>query len=275
MNRALILVHSPKRPVLRLRHSRRLALGPTRSSTEPFGGTVTATSPESPHRATFRQVLAVPEFRALYAARLLSLVGDQMTRIALAVAVYSQSKSPLLSAATFASAFLPYLVAGPVLATLGDRFPRRQVMVVCDLLRAGSAGRPCHPRHADPGAVRAAARRGGAVRPVRGLAGRVDAGGAAGRPLRRRHRAQPDRQPPHRCHRSGHRWCRRGGAAPVRRPADGLDDLRALRRAADRFRTQRLGRRAAASPDTAAACSPTSAKVPWWSCAARCCARWC
>ncbi len=98
---------------------------------------MTATSPESPQRATFREVLAVPEFRALYAARLLSLVGDQMTRIALAVAVYSQSKSPLLSAATFASAFLPYLVAGPVLATLGDRFPRRQVMVVCDLLRAG------------------------------------------------------------------------------------------------------------------------------------------
>jgi MFS family permease len=91
---------------------------------------------EAPTRATFREVLALREFQALYGARLLSLIGDQMTRIALAVAVYAQSKSPLLSAATFASSFLPYLVAGPVLATLGDRFPRRHVMVVCDLLRA-------------------------------------------------------------------------------------------------------------------------------------------
>jgi MFS family permease len=91
---------------------------------------------DAPIRATFREVLALREFRALYGARLLSLIGDQMARIALAVAVYSQSKSPLLSSATFASSFLPYLVAGPVLATLGDRFPRRQVMVVCDLLRA-------------------------------------------------------------------------------------------------------------------------------------------
>ena len=90
----------------------------------------------APARATFREVLALREFQALYGARLLSLIGDQMTRIALAVAVYAESKSPLLSAATFASSFLPYLVAGPVLATLGDRFPRRQVMVVCDLLRA-------------------------------------------------------------------------------------------------------------------------------------------
>lgn len=91
---------------------------------------------EPPARATFREVLALREFQALYGARLLSLVGDQMTRIAIAVAVYEKSKSPLLSAATFASSFLPYLVAGPLLATLGDRFPRRQVMVVCDLLRA-------------------------------------------------------------------------------------------------------------------------------------------
>jgi MFS family permease len=91
---------------------------------------------DAPTRATFREVLALREFRALYGARLLSLIGDQMARIALAVAVYSQSKSPLLSSATFAASFLPYLVAGPVLATLGDRFPRRQVMVVCDLLRA-------------------------------------------------------------------------------------------------------------------------------------------
>ena len=91
---------------------------------------------DAPARATFREVLALREFQALYGARILSLIGDQMTRIALAVAVYAQSKSPLLSAATFASSFLPYLVAGPVLSTLGDRFPRRHVMVVCDLLRA-------------------------------------------------------------------------------------------------------------------------------------------
>lgn len=94
------------------------------------------TAPVTGRAATFREVWDLPEFRALYVGRMLSLVGDQVARVALAVAVYGNSGSPLLASVTFAVSFLPYLVAGPFLAALGDRFPRRHVMVTSDLLRA-------------------------------------------------------------------------------------------------------------------------------------------
>jgi MFS family permease len=89
---------------------------------------------------TFRDVFAVREFRALWVAHVLSLVGDQLARVALAVLVYSRTGSPLLTALTYAIGFLPWLVGGPLLSGLADRYPRRTVMVVTDLVRAGLVG---------------------------------------------------------------------------------------------------------------------------------------
>jgi MFS family permease len=87
--------------------------------------------------ATFRDVLAVGEYRALWAAMVLSLVGDQIAVVALTWLVYDTSDSPLLAAATYAISFLPWLVAGPLLSGLADRLPRRELMIACDLVRAG------------------------------------------------------------------------------------------------------------------------------------------
>jgi len=92
---------------------------------------------ESQSRTTYRDVFAVGEFRALFAAHLLSVVGDQFARVALAVLVYQRTGSPALTALTYALTFLPDLVARPLLAGLADRFPRRRVMVLTDLGRAG------------------------------------------------------------------------------------------------------------------------------------------
>ena len=41
----------------------------------------------------------------------------------------------LLSAAAFAVSYLPWLVGGPLLAALAERYPYRRVMIVCDLVR--------------------------------------------------------------------------------------------------------------------------------------------
>jgi MFS family permease len=87
--------------------------------------------------ATFRDVLAVGEYRALWGAMVLSLVGDQIAVVALTWLVYDTSQSPLLAAATFAISYLPWLVGGPLLSGLADRLPRRELMIVCDLVRAG------------------------------------------------------------------------------------------------------------------------------------------
>ncbi len=87
-------------------------------------------------QATFGEVFAVQEFRPLFGSFLLSTIGDQLARVALTVLVYQRTDSPLLSAITFAISYLPWLVGGPVLATLADRLPRHRVLIASDVARA-------------------------------------------------------------------------------------------------------------------------------------------
>ena len=85
--------------------------------------------------ATFAQVFAVGEFRALWLAQLLSVAGDQLARVAMTVLVYDRTRSALLTALTYALTYLPWIVGGLALSGLADRLPRRQVMIACDLAR--------------------------------------------------------------------------------------------------------------------------------------------
>jgi len=85
----------------------------------------------------YRSVLANREFLGLLISRVVSLVGDQLARVALTVLVFSRTGSPLLSAATYAATFLPAVVGGPLLGGLADRLPRRRLLVFTDLLRGG------------------------------------------------------------------------------------------------------------------------------------------
>ena len=87
-------------------------------------------------RVTFLDVLSDREFAGLWAAWVLSVLGDQFARVALSLLVFDRTGSPALTAATYAVTFIPDLVGGPLLAGLADRFPRRRVMVVTDLARA-------------------------------------------------------------------------------------------------------------------------------------------
>ncbi|MGW7355952.1 MFS transporter [Streptomyces sp. NPDC054802] len=89
-----------------------------------------------PPAAGYRAVFAVGEFRAVFAAHVLSLLGVVVSEIALTVLVYDLTGSPLLSALTFALGFLPYLLGGTLLAGVADRYPARRVLVVCDLVCA-------------------------------------------------------------------------------------------------------------------------------------------
>jgi MFS family permease len=92
---------------------------------------------ETERPATYREVFGVAEFRALYAAFLLSMLGDMLAKVAVTVLVFDRTGSPLLSAAAFALSYVPWGVGGPVLAALADRWPRRRTLVGCDLVRAG------------------------------------------------------------------------------------------------------------------------------------------
>jgi predicted MFS family arabinose efflux permease len=86
---------------------------------------------------TFHDVFAVAEFRALWLAQLLSVVGDQLARVALTILVYDRTRSALLAAITFVVSVVPVFVGGVTLAWLADRYPRRRVMIACDLIRCG------------------------------------------------------------------------------------------------------------------------------------------
>jgi MFS family permease len=85
--------------------------------------------------ATYREVLAVKEYRAVFGAYLLSQIGDMLTKVAIAILVFDQTGSPLLSAAAFAIGYLPWIAGGPILSAVADRLPWRRTMVLCDLGR--------------------------------------------------------------------------------------------------------------------------------------------
>ncbi|WP_028847391.1 MULTISPECIES: MFS transporter [Thermocrispum] len=89
---------------------------------------------------TFTAVLRVAEFRAMWLAEVLSVAGDQIARVALSVLVFDRTDSAALTALTYALTFLPALVGGVMLSGLGDRHPRRTVMIASDIGRAVLVG---------------------------------------------------------------------------------------------------------------------------------------
>jgi MFS family permease len=90
--------------------------------------------------ATFREVLASGEYRAVYGASVLSWFGDYLARAAVTAMVFRQTGSVTASAVTFAISYLPWLGIGPVLTALAERYPYRRVMIGCDLARMALMG---------------------------------------------------------------------------------------------------------------------------------------
>jgi MFS family permease len=81
-------------------------------------------------------VFKVGEFRALWASQILSAGGDRLALVALTLLIYDRTRSPLLAAVAYAAGNVPYILGALFLSGLADRFPRRGIMVTCDLIRA-------------------------------------------------------------------------------------------------------------------------------------------
>ena len=84
---------------------------------------------------TLSAVLRVPDVRRLWIAQWLSEVGDWAGRLALGVLVLNRTHSTTLVTAVLAASYLPYL-ASPALTAYCQRFPKRNVLVGSDLVRA-------------------------------------------------------------------------------------------------------------------------------------------
>src|SRR3954447_6341212 len=88
-------------------------------------------------KAGYGAVFGVKEFRAIFTAHVLSMLGSVFADASLAVLVFRQTGSAPLTALVFALGFLPYALSGILLSGVADRHPARRVLVACDLLSAG------------------------------------------------------------------------------------------------------------------------------------------
>jgi MFS family permease len=75
-------------------------------------------------------------FSALWAGQLISLFGDRIHQLALGVMVLVTTGSPFATAFVFLSAALPNLFLSPFAGTFVDRWDKKEVLVVSDILRA-------------------------------------------------------------------------------------------------------------------------------------------
>ena len=94
--------------------------------------------PRSSFGGDLRAVLAERNFRALYAARLVSQTGDGVFNAGLGAYVFFNATTfpdPAAAAAAFAVLYLPYSLVGPFAGVFIDRWSRRQILVWSALLR--------------------------------------------------------------------------------------------------------------------------------------------
>ncbi|HEX2144764.1 MAG TPA: MFS transporter [Glycomyces sp.] len=88
-------------------------------------------------KPTFSDVFGNREAAAFLLAFCLSNAGAMLNRVAVTFLVWENTGSSALAAASFAISFAPYLGLAQILGAIVDRYAYRNVMIVCDVLRAG------------------------------------------------------------------------------------------------------------------------------------------
>lgn len=74
-------------------------------------------------------------FRRLFLASVVSLAGDWFSFVAVADLVTELTGRPGAAAFTYAATVLPVFLASPIAGVVADRFDRRRVLVIADLVR--------------------------------------------------------------------------------------------------------------------------------------------
>lgn len=77
-----------------------------------------------------------PDFRRLYISRLVSFAGDWFLVVPLLGLVYEATDSALAASAVLAAQALPAALLVPLTGMVSDRFDRKTIMVITDLVRA-------------------------------------------------------------------------------------------------------------------------------------------
>ncbi|MFL5648212.1 MAG: MFS transporter, partial [Chloroflexota bacterium] len=93
-----------------------------------------ATSPV-PAPGTF-SVFRKRDFRLLWSAQLVSTIGTALTDLAAGILVFNLTGSAAAVGLMFVATALPTLAIGLIAGVFVDRYDRRKIMVIADLLRA-------------------------------------------------------------------------------------------------------------------------------------------
>ena len=75
------------------------------------------------------------DFRRLFLASVVSLAGDWFSFVAVASLVTELTGRPGAPAFVYAATVLPVFLASPIAGTIADRFDRKRILVIADLLR--------------------------------------------------------------------------------------------------------------------------------------------
>ena len=92
-------------------------------------------SPSGPAPSAF-SVFRKRDFRLLWSAQLVSTIGTALTDLAAGIIVFRLTGSALSVGLMFVATAVPTLVVGLIAGVFVDRYDRRKIMVIADLLRA-------------------------------------------------------------------------------------------------------------------------------------------
>jgi MFS family permease len=109
--------------------------------TDAAAGTAEPTAPLDPGSnpgqgpSTF-SVFRKRDFRLLWSAQLVSTIGTALTELAAGILVFRETHSAAAVGLMFVATAVPTLVVGLIAGVFVDRYDRRKIMVIADLLRA-------------------------------------------------------------------------------------------------------------------------------------------
>ena len=97
-------------------------------------------NPTPPTTRTRNSVLSIPSFRRLWRAMAFSSFGDWLgllatTALAQQLSGGDYAKANFAIAGVFIVRLLPAVILGPIAGVIADRFDRRRLMIICDILR--------------------------------------------------------------------------------------------------------------------------------------------
>src|SRR6187551_3008785 len=76
-----------------------------------------------------------PDFRRLFLSSVVSLAGDWFSFVAVADLVTRLTGRPGAAAFVYAATVLPVFLASPVSGAIADRFDRKRILIIADLVR--------------------------------------------------------------------------------------------------------------------------------------------